>query len=163
MEFRLPRFLQLTPGAKKILYKIPFVGDVLNVVGETQQNLKAGLRPSSALGRGLAVGGAGIAASAVPPADLLTVAPSVTRYAAKRAESPEEVNRRELMRAMGVAGGGSTPAALQQTARMLEFINPESLARTAADIAEFGRSYALSPDDRVEQLKQELLTTAAQR
>ncbi len=163
MEFRLPRFLQLTPGAKKVLYKIPFVGDVLNVVGETQQNIRAGLSPSSALGRGLAVGGAGFAASALPPADLLTIAPSVTRYAAKKAEDPEEAKRRELMRAMGVAGGGSTPAALQKTAKMLEYINPESLARAAADVAEFGRSYALSPDDRVEQLKQELLTTAAQR
>lgn len=163
MELRLPRFLQLTPGAKKVLYKIPFVGDVLNVVGETQQNLRAGLSPSSALGRGLAVGGAGFAASALPPADLLTIAPSVTRYAAKKAADPEEVKRRELMRAMGVAGGGATPAALQKTAEMLEYINPESLARVAADVAEFGRSYALSPDDRVEQLKQELLTTAAQR
>jgi len=155
--------IQLTPGAKKVLYRIPFVGDVLNVVGETQQNLKAGLTPKSALGRGLAVGGAGLAASALPPADLLTIAPSVTRYAAKRAEDPEEVQRRELMRAMGVAGGGSTPAALQTTAKMLEYVNPESLARAAADIAEFGRSYALSPDERVEQLKRELLTTAAQR
>jgi hypothetical protein len=161
VEFRLPRFLQVSPAAKKVLYKIPFLGDVLNVVGETQQNLKAGLSPSTAVSRGLAVGGAGVAASALPPADLLTIAPSVTRYAAKRAADPEENKRRELLRAMGVAGGGASPAALQRTAGMLEYINPESLARTAMDIAEFGRSYALSPEDRVEQIKRELLTDAA--
>ncbi len=163
MEFRLPRFLQVSPAAKKVLYKIPFLGDVLNVVGETQQNLRAGLTPSTAMSRGLAVGGAGLAASAMPPADLLTIAPSVTRYAAKKAAEPDEAKRRELMRAMGVAGGGASPEALQKTAAMLEYINPESLARTAMDVVEFGRSYALSPDDRIEQIKRELLTSAAQR
>lgn len=161
MEIRLPRFLQVSPAAKKVLYKIPFLGDVLNVVGETQQNLRAGLAPSTAVSRGLAVGGAGLAASAMQPADLLTIAPSVTRYAAKKAADPEETKRRELLRAMGVAGGGASPAALQKTAAMLEYINPESLARTAMDIAEFGRNYALSPDERVEQIKRELLTDAA--
>lgn len=162
MDFRLPRFLQPTPGVRKVLYKLPFLGDVLNVVGETQQNITAGLKPSTALSRGLAVGGAGFAASAIPPADLLTIAPSVTRYAAKKAEDPEETNRRELMRSMGVAGGGASPAALQKTAQMLEYINPESLARTAMDAIEFGRTYALSPEARIEQIKTELLTRATQ-
>lgn len=163
MEFRLPRFLQASPGVRKVLHTIPFVGDILNVVGETQQNLDAGLSPRQAIGRGLAVGGAGFAASAVPPADLLTIAPAVTRYAAKVAEKPDVIKQREILKGLGVAGGGLSPMALRKASEMMEYLNPESLARAATDLVEFGKTYALSPDERVEQIKNELLQTAAQK
>ena len=47
------------------------------------------MSPRRAAARGIAVGGTGFAASALPPADVATVAPAVIRYAAKTQETPE--------------------------------------------------------------------------
>lgn len=156
-NFRLPGLPQIPAPARRFLYAVPFAGDILNVIGETSTNIKAGMSPKQAAARGIAVGGAGFAASAVPPADIATVAPSVVRYAAKTQESPEAKARRELYRSLGIAGAGASPEALRRTAGILDFVNPENWARTLVDVAETGRAYSINPEDRVEEIKQDLL------
>ena len=156
-NFRLPSFSQIPAPARRILGAIPFAGDLLNVIGETQSNLKAGLSPTRALGRGLAVGGTGFAASALPPADVATYAPGVTRFAARNAATPEMQARRDLHRGLGIAGGGLSPEALSRTAGMLDYVNPEGWARTLVDFAETGKTYNMDPEKRLEEIKQELL------
>lgn len=156
-NFRLPSIPQLPAPARRILNAIPFAGDLLNVIGETQGNIKAGMSPTRAVGRGLAVGGAGFAASALPPADVATYAPGVTRFAARSQATPEMQARRELHRSLGVAGGGLSPEALTRTAQMLDYVNPEGWARTLVDFAETGRTYSMNPEKRLEEIKQELL------
>lgn len=103
------------------------------------------------------MGGTGFAASAVPPADVATVAPTVVRYAAKTQETPEAQARRELYRSLGIAGAGAGPEALRRTAGILDYVNPENWARTLVDLAETGKTYSINPEDRLEEIKQELL------
>ncbi len=159
-NFSVPRFLQVNPATKRILYAIPFVGDALNVVGEYKKNREAGLPAPAATRRAAAVGGAGIAASAVPPADILTVAPDVVRYSAQQSKTPQAETRRDIHRGLGIAGGGFAPEALEATANMLDYINPEALSRSVVDLMELGKTYSLNPDERLKQLKQDLLDKA---
>jgi hypothetical protein len=156
-NFRLPSFPQIPGPAKRILHAVPFAGDILNVIGETQSNINAGMAAPRALGRGLAVGGTGFAASAIFPADVPTYAPGITRYAAKAAATPEAKARRELYQGLGIAGGGLSPEALTRTAKMLDYVNPEGWARTLVDFAETGRTYSMDPEKRLEEVKQDLL------
>lgn len=156
-NFRLPNLSQIPAPARRALFAVPFAGDILNVVGETSTNLKAGLSPRRAVARGIAVGGTGFAASALPPADIATVAPAVVRYAAQTQESPEAKARRELYRSLGIAGGGAGPEALRRSAAVLDYVNPENWARTLVDLAETGKAYSINPEERLEQIKQDLL------
>ena len=109
------------------------------------------------MARGVAVGGAGFAASAVPPADLATVAPATIRYAAKTQATPEAQSRRDAYRSLGIAGGGFSPETLSRTAGMLDYVNPENWARSLVDLVETGKTYSINPEDRLEEIKQELL------
>ncbi len=156
-NFRLPGFPQIPPPAKRFLHAVPFAGDVLNVIGETSSNIKAGMSPRRAAARGIAVGGAGFAASALPPADILTVAPAVTRYAVKPQATPEAQSRRDVHRSLGIAGGGFSPETLSRTAGMLDYVNPENWARSLVDLVETGKTYSINPEDRLEEIKKELL------
>lgn len=156
-NFPFPSLSQIPAPARRALFAIPFAGDILNVVGETSTNIKAGLTPKRALARGIAVGGTGFAASAVPPADIATVAPAVVRYAAKTQESPEAKARRELYRTLGIAGGGAGPEALKRSAAILDYVNPENWARSLVDLSETGKTYSINPEERIEEIKQELL------
>ncbi len=156
-NFRLPGLPQIPAPARRLLQAVPFAGDVLNVIGETSSNIKAGMSPRRAAARGIAVGGTGFAASALPPADIATVAPNVIRYAAKAQETPEAQARRELYRSLGIAGAGVGPEALKRTAGILDYVNPENYARSLVDLVETGKTYSINPEDRLEQIKQELL------
>jgi hypothetical protein len=159
-NFSVPRFLQVNPLTKKILYAIPFVGDVLTIRGEYEQNRKAGLSKPEAARRAVGVGGAGVAASALPPADIFTVAPGVTRLSAEQAETPQAQMRRDIHRGLGIAGGGFSPETLRRTADVLDYLNPETLVRSGLDLVDRGRTYSLNPDERLEELKRELLEKA---
>lgn len=152
--FRVPRFLQ--KGARAV----PFLGDVLNMVGEYTDNRKAGLEREAAARRAAAVGGAGVAASALFPADVATYAPGVVRAsAATQTGSPDVRRSYELMRGLGVAAP-PTVGALERTAKMLDQINPEAWARRAVDVLDprtGNRAFSLDPEERLTQIKMKLL------
>lgn len=157
MNFNLPvpKFLQ--KGAKAI----PFVGDLLNMVGEYSANRKAGLSDKEAARRAIAVGGAGVAASALFPADVPTYAPSVLRAGASAQRQTPVGKSYELMRGLGVAAPPS-PRVLEATASMVDRINPEAWARNLVDRLDPSTGYttfSLNPDERLEQLKERLLET----
>jgi len=156
-NFRLPGLPQIPAPARRLLQAIPVAGDVVNVFGETSSNMRAGMSPSRAVARGIAVGGTGLAASALQPADVLTVAPSVVRYVAKTQATPEAQVRRDVHRGLGIAGGGFSPETLSRTAGMLDYVNPENWARSLVDLVETGKTYSINPEDRLEEIKQELL------
>lgn len=148
-NFRLPRFLQ------KGMRAIPFAGDLLNIVGEYSNNLKAGLPPREAARRATAVGAAGMAASAVPPADVATYAPSVLRYGASQQRQTPAGETYQLMRDLGIAAPPS-PRVLEKTAEMIDFINPEAWARTFVDKLDpalKGATFSLDPEERLRQIK----------
>lgn len=155
MNFNLPvpKFLQ--KGAKAI----PFVGDLLNMVGEYTANRKAGLSQEAAARRAVAVGGAGIAASALAPADVATYAPGVLRAGASAQKQTDAGKSYELMRSLGVAAPPN-PRVLEATAALVDKINPEAWARRAVDVLdpEVGSTaFSLDPDKRLQQLKEKLL------
>jgi hypothetical protein len=68
--------------------------------------------------------------------------------------------RRDIHRGLGIAGGGASPEALEATANILDYVNPEAISRSVVDFMELGKTYSLNPDERLKQLKQELIDKA---
>ena len=154
LNFRLPRFLSRAALA------VPFLGDAWNVLGEYAGNRRAGLSKGAAVRRAVSVGGAGFAASALPPADVPTYAPAVLRAGAATQRGTEVGKSYELMRSLGIAVPPN-PRVLEATAALVDKLNPEAWARRAVDVLdpEVGKtSFSLNPEERLEQLKQKLLS-----
>jgi hypothetical protein len=149
--------------------RIPIAGDILNLASEYGAGRLAGLDPVTASKRAAGKAGAGLAASLLPPADVLTTLPWALRQAAQARRSQAQ-SQSPVTRAIGqgyspnpLRSGRLSPRVIEKTAEILDYANPEGWALDVVDRfnPELQGGYSLDPETRAEQIKQEMLQKAA--
>ena len=155
------------------LKAVPFVGDVVNFASEYGAGRGAGLDPMASAKRAAVKASAGLAASVAQPADLLTIAPWATRSLGEVQKRRLEEAKTPTQRAMVVSHPnplikGSVLGSPQSAARLagfLDYLNPEAWALEVADKLnpDLQGSYSLDPEQRAQEIKEEMLRKAAQK
>lgn len=152
---------------------IPFAGDALNFVDELSRGLNAGIDPISAAKRASALATGGAAASVLFPADVATYAPAIFRGISRtqkeriqKAKTPIEkaavISHPNPLRKDTVLG---SPESAARLAGILDYANPESWGVVFMDNQNpnLEGSYSWNPEQRAEEIKQELLRKAAKK
>lgn len=152
---------------------IPFAGDALNFVDELSRGLNAGIDPISAAKRASTLATGGALASALFPADVATYAPVIFRGISRtqkeriqKAKTPIEkaavISHPNPLIKSSVLG---SPESAARLAGFLDYVNPESWALQVADSLnpDLSGSYSMDPEQRAEEIKQELLMKAAKK
>lgn len=152
---------------------VPFVGDALNFAGEYGAGRNAGLDPITSAKRAAARAAAGLAASVAQPADLLTAAPFATRMIGAAQKARIQQARTPIEKAAVISHPNplikssvlGSPESAARLAGFLDYVNPESWALQVADSLnpDLSGSYSMDPEQRAEEIKQELLMKAAKK
>jgi len=155
------------------LKAVPFVGDVVNFASEYGAGREAGLDPMVSAKRAAAKASAGLAASIAQPADLLTIAPWATRTLGSIQKERLNTAKTPMQKAMVVSHPNplikgsvlGSPQSAERLAGFLDYLNPEAWALEVVDKLnpDLQGSYSLDPEQRAQEIKEEMLRKAAQK